>query len=235
MKSKITALSIISIGVIFLPFITHASVGETFSFIKYILLEGIALIVAILALGVFFIRLVWKLHAKWMAVAMGVFGLSIMVFYATSVGLPSGLQYPPLKGSFGPPGHGPGLPLGNVFAFFQHLDEFERVPDIARDPSDVPPAPTNTESEVVEITQKLVDKYRNIGGFSMIKTGRTKIDSSQKMTLSKDTCKRLNLQALVVVGGDDSNTNAAFMAQEMFDDGIQIIAEPGRFMVATAY
>ncbi len=82
------------------------------------------------------------------------------------------------------------------------------------------------ESEVVEITKELVDKYRNIGGFSMIKTGRTKIDSAHKMTLSRETCKRLNLEALVVVGGDDSNTNAAFMAQEMFDDGIQVIGVP---------
>ncbi len=82
------------------------------------------------------------------------------------------------------------------------------------------------ESEVVEITKELVDQYRNIGGFSMIKTGRTKIDSTHKMSLSRDTCKRLNLEALVVVGGDDSNTNAAFMAQEMFDDGIQVIGVP---------
>lgn len=82
------------------------------------------------------------------------------------------------------------------------------------------------QSEVVEITNELIDQYRNIGGFSMIKTGRTKIDSAHKMSLSKDTCKKLNLDALVVVGGDDSNTNAAFMAQEMFDDGIQIIGVP---------
>ncbi len=82
------------------------------------------------------------------------------------------------------------------------------------------------ESEVIEITNDLVDKYRNIGGFSMIKTGRTKIDSAYKMNLSRSTCKKLGLNALVVVGGDDSNTNAAFMAQEMFDDGIQVIGVP---------
>jgi pyrophosphate--fructose-6-phosphate 1-phosphotransferase len=82
------------------------------------------------------------------------------------------------------------------------------------------------ENETVEITRDMVDQYRNLGGFSMIKTGRTKIDSAQKMTLSRKTCKSLGLDALVVVGGDDSNTNAAFLAQEMFADGIQVIGVP---------
>ena len=60
----------------------------------------------------------------------------------------------------------------------------------------------------------------------MIKTGRTKIDTPAKLTLSRDTCKQLNLNALVVVGGDDSNTNAAFLAQELKKDGIQVIGVP---------
>jgi pyrophosphate--fructose-6-phosphate 1-phosphotransferase len=60
----------------------------------------------------------------------------------------------------------------------------------------------------------------------MIKTGRTKIDTDEKMRLSRETCKSLGLDALVVVGGDDSNTNAAFLAQEMMDDGIQVLGVP---------
>jgi pyrophosphate--fructose-6-phosphate 1-phosphotransferase len=82
------------------------------------------------------------------------------------------------------------------------------------------------ENEVVELTDNLVDSYRNLGGFTMIKTGRTKIDNKEKMALSKDTCKSLDLDALVIVGGDDSNTNAAFLAQEMYKDGIQVIGVP---------
>ena len=46
------------------------------------------------------------------------------------------------------------------------------------------------------------------------------------MALSRETCKKLNLDALVVVGGDDSNTNAAFLAQERIDDAIQVIGVP---------
>jgi pyrophosphate--fructose-6-phosphate 1-phosphotransferase len=82
------------------------------------------------------------------------------------------------------------------------------------------------ENEAIDLTDKLVDEYRNLGGFTMIKTGRAKIDTKEKMALSKETCKRLQLDALVIVGGDDSNTNAAFMAEEMFDDGIQVIGVP---------
>ncbi len=82
------------------------------------------------------------------------------------------------------------------------------------------------ENEAVELSAELVDKYRNLGGFTMIKTGRTKIDSQEKMRLSRETCRRLQLDALVVVGGDDSNTNAAFLAQEMLADGVQVIGVP---------
>ncbi len=82
------------------------------------------------------------------------------------------------------------------------------------------------ESRYKEITQELVDNHRNLGGFSMIQTGRTKIDSKRKMDLSLETCMKLELDALVVIGGDDSNTNAAFLAQHFKDSGIKVIGVP---------
>lgn len=82
------------------------------------------------------------------------------------------------------------------------------------------------ENETMELTAEIVDRHRNLGGFGMIKTGRTKIDTKEKMELSRRTCKELNLDALVVVGGDDSNTNAAFLAQAMKTDGVQVIGVP---------
>lgn len=82
------------------------------------------------------------------------------------------------------------------------------------------------ENEYVEITEDLVNRYRNLGGFTMIRTGRTKIDTPEKMRLSRETCRELELDALVVVGGDDSNTNAAFLAEEMKDDGVQVLGVP---------
>ena len=82
------------------------------------------------------------------------------------------------------------------------------------------------ENEAIELNNEMVNNYRNLGGFGMIKTGRTKIDTPAKMRLSRATCQSLQLDALVVVGGDDSNTNAAFLAQEMLADGVQVIGVP---------
>ncbi len=77
-----------------------------------------------------------------------------------------------------------------------------------------------------ELTEDRVDTYRNLGVFSMIKTGRTKIDSGKKMEDAARVCQELNLDAVVIVGGDDSNTNAAFLAQEFKASGIQVIGVP---------
>jgi pyrophosphate--fructose-6-phosphate 1-phosphotransferase len=82
------------------------------------------------------------------------------------------------------------------------------------------------ENETLELNDDLVDAYRNVGGFTMIQTGRTKIDTPDKMARCRETCKKLDLDALVIVGGDDSNTNAAFLAQDMYAEGVQVIGVP---------
>ncbi len=82
------------------------------------------------------------------------------------------------------------------------------------------------ENSTVLITDEMVAEYRNTGGFSMIRTGRTKIDSADKMARARSTVKALGLDAVVVVGGDDSNTNAAFMAQAFLGDGVRVIGVP---------
>lgn len=82
------------------------------------------------------------------------------------------------------------------------------------------------ENEYEELNDDIVDAYRNLGGFTMIKTGRTKIDTAKKMALAKENILALGLDALVVVGGDDSNTNAAFLAQELYKDKVQVIGVP---------
>ncbi|MCW7754417.1 6-phosphofructokinase [Desulfobotulus sp. H1] len=76
------------------------------------------------------------------------------------------------------------------------------------------------------LTREMVDQHRNMGGFSMIRTGRTKVDTREKMRLSRSTCKTLGIDALVIVGGDDSNTNAAFLAENLREEGIQVIGVP---------
>ena len=82
------------------------------------------------------------------------------------------------------------------------------------------------ENEWIELSDTLVNDYRNRGGFTMIRTGRAKIDTPLKMSLSRQTCRTLGLDSLVIVGGDDSNTNAAFLAEELSADGVQVIGVP---------
>lgn len=77
-----------------------------------------------------------------------------------------------------------------------------------------------------EITREMVDQYRNSGGFHMLGTGRDKIDTPEKMEQCRQTCAALQLSGLVVVGGDDSNTNAAFMAENLREMGTQVIGIP---------
>ncbi|CDJ51240.1 phosphofructokinase, putative [Eimeria brunetti] len=63
------------------------------------------------------------------------------------------------------------------------------------------------------LTKDIIDTYRNMGGFDMIKSGRHKIETDEQKQASLEVCKKLNLDGLVVIGGDDSNTNAAILAE----------------------
>ncbi|MBQ9495865.1 MAG: diphosphate--fructose-6-phosphate 1-phosphotransferase [Treponema sp.] len=74
--------------------------------------------------------------------------------------------------------------------------------------------------DYIEIKRNLVDEYRNTGGFDMIGSGRTKIETDKQFDASINTARRLKLDALVIVGGDDSNTNAAFLAKYFLQKNI---------------
>jgi pyrophosphate--fructose-6-phosphate 1-phosphotransferase len=81
-------------------------------------------------------------------------------------------------------------------------------------------------NKYLEVTAGLVGQHKNSGGFHMLGTGRDKIDTSQKMEQCRQTCAALKLDGLVVVGGDDSNTNAAFLAENLRELGTQVIGIP---------
>ena len=72
-----------------------------------------------------------------------------------------------------------------------------------------------------ELTEEFVAGYRNTGGFDMIGAGRTKIESDEQLEKSLKTCQDLKLDGIVVIGGDDSNTNAAVLAEYLLDRGCQ--------------
>jgi pyrophosphate--fructose-6-phosphate 1-phosphotransferase len=78
------------------------------------------------------------------------------------------------------------------------------------------------ENKWVDITAPLVDRYRNTGGFDMIQSGRTKIETPEQFNAAKQTLETNRLDALVVVGGDDSNTNAALLAEYFKAQGLAV-------------
>jgi pyrophosphate--fructose-6-phosphate 1-phosphotransferase len=63
------------------------------------------------------------------------------------------------------------------------------------------------------ISEKLLCEYRNMGGFDFIQSGRTKIETAEQLCLTRNNLLISNVDALVVIGGDDSNTNAAMIAE----------------------
>lgn len=84
------------------------------------------------------------------------------------------------------------------------------------------------EDKTIEITAKLMDEYRNTGGFDMIGSGRTKLESQEQFDKAIETCKAHDISAVVIIGGDDSNTNAAIMGDYFKKRGcaIQVIGCP---------
>ena len=66
---------------------------------------------------------------------------------------------------------------------------------------------------MIKITNELLSNYRNTGGFDIIGSGRTKIETPEQFAQVLKTCQSHKLNALVIIGGDDSNTNAALLAE----------------------
>lgn len=84
------------------------------------------------------------------------------------------------------------------------------------------------DSKYIEFSDELIDEYRNTGGFDIIGSGRTKLETQEQFEKSLETCKKLNISAVVIIGGDDSNTNAALLAEWFVENntGIQVIGCP---------
>lgn len=82
--------------------------------------------------------------------------------------------------------------------------------------------------EYVELTAEIVDEYRNTGGFDIIGSGRTKLEEEEQFEKGLEIAKDLGLNALVVIGGDDSNTNACVLAEYYAakNAGVQVIGCP---------
>lgn len=79
-----------------------------------------------------------------------------------------------------------------------------------------------------ELTSDIVDEYRNTGGFDIIGSGRTKLETTEQFDKGLEILKKLDIKALVIIGGDDSNTNACVLAEyyKSIDAGVQVIGCP---------
>ena len=84
------------------------------------------------------------------------------------------------------------------------------------------------EHKYIEITAELVDEYRNTGGFDIIGSGRTKLEKKEQFDKGLEILQALDIKALVIIGGDDSNTNACVLAEyyKAIGAGVQVIGCP---------
>ncbi len=84
------------------------------------------------------------------------------------------------------------------------------------------------DHKYIELTSAIIDEYRNTGGFDIIGSGRTKLETKEQFDKGLEICKELDIKAIVIIGGDDSNTNAAILAEyyKGIGAGIQIIGCP---------
>ena len=84
------------------------------------------------------------------------------------------------------------------------------------------------KGEYMELTSDIIDAYRNTGGFDMIGSGRTKLETEEQFLAAKANCEKAGISALVIIGGDDSNTNACVLAEYFKSNnvGIQVIGCP---------
>ncbi len=84
------------------------------------------------------------------------------------------------------------------------------------------------EDNTMEITADYLASFRNTGGFDIIGSGRTKLETIEQFELAKNTCLKHDISAVVIIGGDDSNTNAAVLAEYFLQQkaNIQVIGCP---------
>ncbi len=82
--------------------------------------------------------------------------------------------------------------------------------------------------DYMELTADIIDEYRNTGGFDMIGSGRTKLEKEEQFEKGLEIIRQLDIKALVIIGGDDSNTNACVLAEYYAakNYGVQVIGCP---------
>ncbi len=109
-----------------------------------------------------------------------------------------------LSGGQAPGGHNV---ISGIFDGVKSISDKSRVLGFQGGPSGL------VEGQFIEITDDYINNFRNVGGFDMIGSGRTKLESDEQFAACAEVAKQHNLDCIVIIGGDDSNTNAAVLAE----------------------
>lgn len=109
-----------------------------------------------------------------------------------------------LSGGQAPGGHNV---IAGIFDGIKSLHPESRLYGFLGGPSGL------VDNKYIELAAETVDNYRNTGGFDIIGSGRTKLEKEEQFGKSRENCEKLGISALVIIGGDDSNTNACILAE----------------------
>lgn len=84
------------------------------------------------------------------------------------------------------------------------------------------------DDKYIELTAEIIDQYRNTGGFDIIGSGRTKLEQIEQFEKCEAVCRKHEINSIVIIGGDDSNTNAAVLAEyfQAKKNGINVVGCP---------
>ena len=124
-----------------------------------------------------------------------------------------------LSGGQAPGGHNV---VSGIFDGLKSLNKENRLYGFLMGPSGF------INHQYMELTAGIIKDYRNTGGFDIIGSGRTKLENPEQFDAGLKILKELEIKALVIIGGDDSNTNAAVLAEYYKNIGadVQVIGVP---------
>ena len=124
-----------------------------------------------------------------------------------------------LSGGQAPGGHNV---ISGIFDGIKKLNKDSKLYGFLMGPSGL------IDHHYLELTAELIDDYRNTGGFDMIGSGRTKLETEEQFEKGLQIIRELGIKAIVIIGGDDSNTNACVLAEYYAAKkyGVQVVGCP---------
>ena len=151
----------------------------------------------------------------------GTYGLPIITFEEDGAGgeLPQMNVGVILSGGQAPGGHNV---IAGLFDGLKNLNPNNKLFGFLGGPGGL------VDHKYLELTSEIIDEYRNTGGFDIIGSGRTKLEETEQFDKGVEICNTLGIKAIVIIGGDDSNTNACVLAEYYLqkNTGIQVIGCP---------